>query len=90
MKKRIIIVFLVLILIGILSTCIIILNSKNKEEIENILQSSEIKNAELTEYIVYGTHLNIKGEVKEDAKKVKEVNLIFASTEGKEDRKSVV
>ena len=86
MKKRIIIVFLVLILIGILSTCIIILNSKNKEEIENILQSSEIKNAELTEYIVYGTHLNIKGEVKEDAKKVKEVNLIFASTEGKEEK----
>lgn len=59
----------------------------NKNGAERIFSKVDEKQANLTEYIVYGTHLNIKGEVSAETSGIKGVNLVFATT--KQDEKKV-
>lgn len=59
----------------------------NKNGMERILGKVDEKQATLTEYIVYGTHLNIKGEVKTETTGIKGVNLVLATTD--EDEKKI-
>lgn len=58
----------------------------DKNGMEKIFSKVEEEEASLTEYIVYGTHLNIKGEVKTETAGIKEVNLVFM-TAGEDEKK---
>ena len=49
---------------------------------EDILAQGEVQNAILTEYIVYGTHLNLKGEILNTNSSIKELKLIALGRSG--------
>ncbi len=58
---------------------------QNKTEKEETFSNIESLNASLTEYIVYGTHLNIKGKILDRLEDVKNVNLVMKS-DAKEEK----
>ena len=68
MQKKILTVIITM-LISILVVLIafvmykVVNNNKSKKGVENILSQTETNNAIITEYIVYGTHLSLKGEI---------------------------
>lgn len=64
----------------------IIESKENEAGIENILSQTEMQNARLTEYIVYGTHLSLKGEIEGTFANIKNVNLVISSIDGKEQK----
>lgn len=51
---------------------------KNKDVMKEIFESVEMQEANLTEYIVYGTHLSIKGELVDQISNIKSVALLFS------------
>lgn len=55
---------------------------KSKDVMKEIFETIEVPEANLTEYIVYGTHLSIKGELATELSNVKNVNLVFAGLSG--------
>lgn len=61
-------------------------SNKTKQETEDILNRAETENAVITEYTVYGTHLNLKGEILAGFTNVKYVNLVMYGTDGKEEK----
>lgn len=61
-------------------------NHKKELSIEKIFETVENTKAYLTKYIIYGTHLNIEGEIQEDLAEIKSVNLIFKGISGREER----
>lgn len=66
-KTIIIVILAVLVTIGsIFAINQIITYKKTEQEIESILSKIEKEQANLTEYIIYGTHLNLKGEIFSD------------------------
>lgn len=91
-KKRIvskginkILLILIILIIGFL-VYIVKNNQSNKMAIEEILSEVENIEANLNEYIVYGTHLNIKGEIKDSIKDIKQINLVLAEKDDKEEK----
>lgn len=71
-------ILIILIIIVIVFAIYIVQNREHeKVQIEDIFGKVEMLEAELTEYIVYGTHLNIKGEIKEKEENIEGVNLIL-------------
>ena len=86
MRKRKNIVIIILIILIIVVAFIAVMAIRRKASMEKIFGKIENINAYLTEYIVYGPHLNIKGEIRENIYNVKEVNLIFVDFEGKEEK----
>lgn len=86
MRKRKNIVIIILIILIIVVAFIAVMVIRRKASMEKIFGKIENINAYLTEYIVYGPHLNIKGEIRENIYNVKEVNLIFVDFEGKEEK----
>ena len=78
-KKIILIVLIVAIIIGCFFAIYVVRNIKYRAEgMANILEKTSDTKADLTEYIVYGTHLNLKGEICDKLEDVKEINLVFA------------
>lgn len=68
-------------------TIIFINNNKIKErEIGEAFENIEDTNVKISEYIVYGTHLNIKGSINENITDISNINLILANLNGKEDK----
>lgn len=53
---------------------------------EKIFGKVEEKSADLTEYIIYGTHLNIKGRIQDEISNINKVNLILSNIDGKEEK----
>ncbi len=72
---------LAIILVGVYS---VKTNVNNKKTMQEIFEKVENTEASLTEYIVYGTHLNIKGECVVAQENVSSVSLILASYETEE------
>ena len=73
MRKRKNIVIIILIILIIVVAFIAVMVIRRKASMEKIFGKIENINAYLTEYIVYGPHLNIKGEIRENIYNVKEV-----------------
>ena len=86
--KVIILVLLVTsVFISLLYSIYVIKNAKYKKDgMISIFDKVQINQANLTEYIVYGTHLNIKGEIEEKPEDINEVNLVFAYLDGTEKK----
>lgn len=83
--KRITLAFLlILIIIGIVFGIYIF--TFNETGMKSIFGKVQNMNVNLTEFIVYGTHLNIKGEINESTPEVKSVNLIFAKLDGEDNK----
>lgn len=83
--KRLIFILIIIILIIVGSVFAIskieqVKNEKNHEK--EIFESLELSEANLTQYIVYGTHLNLKGELKEAIQDVNSVNLLLSGLSG--------
>ena len=82
------VLFLLLCVIGMAAVSAVVIASKMQTEQKNrditkeIFDSIEPTEASLTEYIVYGTHLNIKGELIDNLSNVKDVNLVLAGLSG--------
>lgn len=55
---------------------------KSKDVMKEIFETIEVPQANLTEYIVYGTHLSIKGELATELSNVKNVKLVFEGLSG--------
>lgn len=87
-RHKLIVVILTIIIILLVTFCLCIVkyNNYNKHGMENIFKRIESQSASLTEYIVYGTHLNIKGKINENIQDIKNVNLILADISGKEEK----
>ena len=52
---------------------------------ENYFKEKEVKYTQVTEYYIYGTHLNLKGNLKnEDRKTVENLDFFFADKDGNE------
>ncbi len=83
MKKLIFILIIILIIVGSIFAISKIGKVKNEKDHEKeIFESLEIEEANLTEYIVYGTHLNLKGELKGAIQDVNSVNLLLSGLNG--------
>lgn len=78
----------ILIILVLLIVAFIVYKMQNdkvsKEALVDIFEYIENEEADLTEYIIYGTHLNIKGNINDTITNVQDVNLILASTSGEE------
>ena len=91
MQKKILTVIITM-LISILVVLIafvmykVVNNNKSKKGVENILSQTETNNAIITEYIVYGTHLSLKGEIELEFASIKNINLVMCGTDGKEQK----
>lgn len=77
-------ILLILIILIVAFSLYIFVSDKNG--MEKLFSKVEEEEAILTEYIVYGTHLNIKGELKTETAGIKGVNLVFATT-GEDEKK---
>lgn len=87
-KKIIVILLLILIILGAVFAIYKMQETKvTKDHEKEIFESLEITEVDLTEYVVYGTHLNIKGELKEILPNVKGVSLVLAGVSG--ERKNI-
>ncbi len=58
----------------------------NKTEMAKIFAKVENSYAELTKYMVYGTHLNVEGEIKEEIPNIKSVKLILKKLDETEEK----
>ena len=86
MKKIFIIALTTLAILGIAFLGIIIIKNKEKQEgIQSILDKVETQKADIIEYIVYGTHLNIKGAIIKEIEDVENINLVLVGENGKEE-----
>lgn len=84
MKRNLIIVLAFSVILG--AVILVLSIVKDKENLENIqrqLDNVELQKAEVLEYIVYGTHLNLKGAIIKEAEEIKDVNLVLAGEDGK-------
>lgn len=84
MKKFIIITLIILGFLAIM--CVILTINNNKRNVKDILECAESDKGEITEYIVYGTHLNIRGVINTEIQKLKKAYLVFAGINGKEKK----
>lgn len=83
MKKLIFILIIILIILGVIFAVAMVGKTKvQKDHMKEIFESLEIAEAELTEYVVYGTHLNLKGELKGTTEDVNSVNLLLSDLSG--------
>lgn len=83
MKKLIFILIIIVIILGVIFAVSKIGQTKvQKDHMKEIFESLELTEAELTEYVVYGTHLNLKGELKEATEDVNSVNLLLSGLSG--------
>ena len=83
-------ILLILIILIIGFTIYIAQNKQNsKHVIEEVLSNVQNIEANLTEYIVYGTHLNIKGEIKDEISEIQEVSMILAGADKEENKMSL-
>lgn len=86
--KAMMTIFIILIIIIIAFLVYRINNDKLMEKnIEHIFSEVEAKEANLTEYVVYGTKLNIKGEIEESIEAISSINLVLAGP--KDENKKV-
>ena len=60
--------------------------TSNETGMKSIFGKVQNINANLTEFIVYGTHLNIKGEINEVTPELESVNLVFSKLDGNEEK----
>lgn len=81
-------IFIILLILIIAGVLYLIYSYKeyNKNGMEKIFGKVEEKVANLTEYIVYGTHLNLKGTIDDELSNVTSVNLILAKIDGTEEK----
>lgn len=84
-KVYVSIILLILIIAGVLYS-IYGYNEYNKNGMEKIFGKVEEKVANLTEYIIYGTHLNLKGTIDDELSNVTSVNLILTKIDGTEEK----
>lgn len=83
MRKLIFILIIIVVILGVIFAVAKIGQTKvQKDHMKEIFESLEIAEAELTEYVVYGTHLNLKGELKETTEGVNSVNLLLSDLSG--------
>lgn len=78
---------LVIIILALLIAYVAYLKIYKVSSIKDIFEGVETKEAKLTEYIVYGTHLNIKGNLEIDSANIDKVSLAFKTinTENQEE-----
>jgi len=75
-------IVLMIILVVIIAGSVMFFFTKQKQEkneatIEDILSGAESIEANLTEYIVYGTHLNVKGTLTNKISEIQNIKLIL-------------
>lgn len=75
-----------ILLIGIFLMIYRIANHKQEVSIDQIFKDLEDVSASLTKYVIYGTHLNLEGEIQADLSEVKSANLILMGISGKEQK----
>ena len=84
------IVILILAILVILGGIFIInqikANKESEEQMQDILKNVQEEKASLTEYVIYGTHLNLKGEIEEKKEEVKNINLILKNLEKTQEK----
>ena len=86
-SKAIILIFIVIIVLIFFGAIFLYKNSQDERTItRNIFAELENIEANLTEYIVYGTHLNLKGDVYDDISNIKDVNLILTNQDGEDEK----
>ncbi len=90
MEKVKTIVILILAILVILGGIFIInqikANKESEEQMQDILKNVQEEKASLTEYVIYGTHLNLKGEIEEKKEEVKNINLILKNLEKTQEK----
>lgn len=90
MEKVKTIVILILAILVILGAIFIInqikANKESEEQMQDILKNVQEEKASLTEYVIYGTHLNLKGEIEEKKEEVKNINLILKNLEKTQEK----
>ncbi len=85
-KGLITIAIVIVIAIVIFVFYLVKLNKEDKESLNHIFAEIDSQNANLTEYIIYGTHLNLKGEIIENIENLKNIKLIIARNKWKRRR----
>lgn len=83
--KRIILALLLLLIIAGIAFGIYAF-TYSETGMKSIFGKVQEKNANLTEFIIYGTHLNLKGEINEKTPELKNVNLVFATLDGEDEK----
>lgn len=83
----VLIILLLIIILGLFLVVYFVKYEKYKKDgMLSIFNKIETTKASLTEYIVYGTHLNIKGEINQKLENVSHVNLVFSYLDGTEKK----
>lgn len=70
-----IVLILAILLIALIGAYVVYITISKKEEIKDIFENVEEKEVLVSEYIVYGTHLNIKGNLDIEATDIKDISL---------------
>ena len=83
--KRIILALLLLLIIAGIAFGIYAF-TYSETGMKSIFGKVQEKNANLTEFIINGTHLNLKGEINEKTPELKNVNLVFATLDGEDEK----
>ncbi len=85
-NKRII--FAILIFLALVISIIFLIHhiAVKRAGMEGIFAGTEKQNANLTEYVIYGTHLNLKGQINDNISEIKSVNLIFRDIDGNTEK----
>lgn len=90
MKNFLIIALTIILILGIAFLGLMIIKDKeNQEETQSILDKVEIQKADILEYIVYGTHWNLKGAITKEGEEIEAVNLVLDGKSGKEEKVSL-